>query len=103
MWDLSSPVRDQTTPPALQGEFFFFARWILNHWASREVPMLPVLNRYLSSSTGFTGGGSSVVTCGVSGGKSFSLDKCTQLRYPLLFDSSGRGSDYFIGAFPYWH
>ena len=65
--------------------------------------MLPVLNRYLSSSTGFTGGGSSVVTCGVSGGKSFSLDKCTQLRYPLLFDSSGRGSDYFIGAFPYWH
>ena len=31
MWDLSSPTRDQT--PVL-----CIVRWILNHWATREVP-----------------------------------------------------------------
>ena len=31
MWDLSSPTMDQTHVPCI-------ARWILNHWAIREVP-----------------------------------------------------------------
>ena len=31
LWDLSSPTRDWTHAPGI-------ARWILNHWPSREVP-----------------------------------------------------------------
>ena len=31
MWDLGSPNGDQTHVPHV-------ARWILNHWATREVP-----------------------------------------------------------------
>ena len=31
MWDLNSPTRDQTRVPCI-------ARWILNHWTTREVP-----------------------------------------------------------------
>ena len=31
LWDLSSPTRDRTWVPCI-------ARWILNHWATREVP-----------------------------------------------------------------
>ena len=33
MWDLSSWTRDQAHVPC-------FGRWIFNHWASREVPIL---------------------------------------------------------------
>ena len=36
MWDLSSPVRDQTHIP-------YIGRWLLNYWATKEVP------RYFSS------------------------------------------------------
>ena len=31
MWDLSSPTRDRTLPPAVEA-------WSLNYWTSREVP-----------------------------------------------------------------
>ena len=30
-WDLSFPTRDETPIPCI-------ARWILNHWTTREVP-----------------------------------------------------------------
>ena len=33
MWDLSSPIRDQTHVPCI-------GRQILNHWTTREVPLL---------------------------------------------------------------
>ena len=36
MWDLSSPIRDQTHIP-------YIGRWLLNYWATKEVP------RYSSS------------------------------------------------------
>ena len=32
MWDLSYQIRDQTLVPCI-------ARWILNHWATKEVPV----------------------------------------------------------------
>ena len=38
MWDLSSPTRDWTCVPCI-------ARWILNHWATREVPGLFLLKK----------------------------------------------------------
>ena len=31
MWDLSSPTRNQTQPPAVEAQS-------LNHWTAREVP-----------------------------------------------------------------
>ena len=34
MWDLSSSARDGTYFPCIE-------RWILNHWATREVPGAP--------------------------------------------------------------
>ena len=37
MWDLSSPNRDGTHVPCT-------GRQILNHWTTREVPLLPALN-----------------------------------------------------------
>ena len=66
MWDLSSPTRDQTGVPCSErwiffgrggGDFYFFywriivyrillfsvkpqERWILNHWTTREVPII---------------------------------------------------------------
>ena len=40
MWDLTSPTRDQTCAPCI-------ARWILNHWTTREVPSLGAFNGYL--------------------------------------------------------
>ena len=66
MWDLSSPTRDQTCVPCIErwiffgrggGDFYFFywriivyrillfsvkpqERWILNHWTTREVPII---------------------------------------------------------------
>ena len=33
MWHLSSPIKDQTHIPCI-------GRWILNHWTTREVPIL---------------------------------------------------------------
>ena len=33
MWHLSSPTRDRTFIPCI-------GRWILNHWATREVPVI---------------------------------------------------------------
>ena len=40
MWDPSSPTRDQTHVPGIARQifFFFFARQILNHSITREVP-----------------------------------------------------------------
>ena len=32
MWDLSSPIRDRTRPPAVEV-------WSLNHWTARQVPI----------------------------------------------------------------
>ena len=32
MWDLSSWTRDQTSDPSI-------GRWILNHWATREISL----------------------------------------------------------------
>ena len=37
MWDLSSPTRDQTRVPCI-------GRWILNHWTTREVPLIYFFN-----------------------------------------------------------
>ena len=36
MWNLSSLIRDRTC-------VLFIARWILNHWTTREVPQMPFL------------------------------------------------------------
>ena len=35
VWDLSSPARDRTCVPCIE-------RWILNHWATRKVLVLPI-------------------------------------------------------------
>ena len=40
MWDLSSPTRDRTHVPC-------FGRWILNHWTTREVPIVGYFGRFL--------------------------------------------------------
>ena len=40
MWDLSSPNRDQTCMPCI-------ARWILNHWSTREIPGSSLLTHCL--------------------------------------------------------
>ena len=40
MWDLCSLTRDQTCVPALEV-------WSLNHWITREVPVLEKLNIYI--------------------------------------------------------
>ena len=39
MWDLSSPTRDRTCVPCI-------GRWILYHWATREVPKVHRLLRH---------------------------------------------------------
>ena len=41
MWDLSSPTRDQTCIPCI-------ARWILNHWTTREVPYTTIFFFFLN-------------------------------------------------------
>ena len=50
MWDVSSPARDQTCVPCL-------AKWILNHWTTREVPRHFINSHnsldFLSSACGF--------------------------------------------------
>ena len=38
IWDLSSPTRDRTSPPALE---------TLNHWTSREIPFFLILWYYI--------------------------------------------------------
>ena len=43
VWDFNSPTRDQMRVPCI-------ARWILNHWTTREVPWLHLdVNSNLSS------------------------------------------------------
>ena len=41
IWDLSSPTRDQTHVPCT-------GRQILNHWTTREVPLILLLNVYIN-------------------------------------------------------
>ena len=48
-----------------------------------------LLNRYFGFSTGSQVYCSSVVTCEIFGGKSFSLDKCTQLDIPYNLTAVG--------------
>ena len=48
-----------------------------------------LLNRFLRSSAGSQVHCPSVVTCGVSGGKSFSLHKCIQLDTPCSLTAVG--------------
>ena len=56
-----------------------------------------LLNRYLGLSTGSQVYCSSVVTCGVSGGKSFSLDRCTQLDIPCHLTAVGVAKITLLG------
>ena len=39
MWDLSSPTKDRTRVSCV-------VRWILNHWTTREVPLLFLNSKY---------------------------------------------------------
>ena len=45
MWDLSSPIRDQT-------HVSYIGRWVLNYWATKEVPRYSSLDEHLKKSAG---------------------------------------------------
>ena len=65
MWDLSYPTRDRTRIPCI-------ARQILNHWTTREVPILIILSHWDSGQFMYQKltdtGVSPLEQCGLSGG-----------------------------------